>query len=424
MNKNIESWWIRRRELFIERLIQASILAFIIGVNGLANVFLIALLPVWLIQRGLKQQLFSTLKNPYFWCLSALFFLTLTGVIWSEDQSSAWKYVEMRLLLLLLPLILTTTKLTGERMNRIFLTWVMAVVAGFLLGLSNSYLIFLESHDSGYFYNDNLVSVVNKQAPYYGLFVNFALILCVYLFLSASRKWRWVFISLAFLLLVCQILLAVRIALLTTILLIFFSVIIYGVRKSSRQALGLVAIALAGLTIATMLFPQMTNRFRSMTSNFSYTFDNPNPVNHFNAPVNQANWNGLTLRLALWHCGIDAARENPLKGTGTGDYDEAMERQFDQKNFLYAKEMNFGVHNQYLYTIISFGITGFIIWFLSFIFPLIASWKAHNYLYIAFVGLLAIAFMTENILNRYYGIYFVAVFSSLLFFQMSHKKEN
>lgn len=417
----MRAWLITYRELVIVRLIQISIMLFVLGFHGWANTAVIVCTAFTIFTNTLNQTKL-VLANKYFLIFISYFVLTALGVLYSTDIHEGLKYVEQRLLMVLFPFIFISHSISYAKRNAIFFSFIFSVVMGLVIGFFYSYYNYWLTSDSGYFYNDNLVELIVKQATYYSIYINVVLLLIIFILPKLKSKVRTALIFFIPILITAQILLAVRISILT-LLIIAISLIIYAlITKSSKLALLIVSACIIVCISIVFMFPQTLKRFESMMTNFEYRFDNPNQVNHFNGEISSENWNGLNLRLALWHCGIDIIKERPLIGVGTGDYKSSMRAQYKDKNFLYAIERDFGVHNQFLYTGISFGLIGALIFIGSILLPVLSAGIKQNYLYIGFALIIGIGFLTENILNRYMGIYFFSFFNAFLF--TTGKKTN
>ena len=363
------------------------------------------------------ESLKKVITNRYFILFTTFFLLSLLSTLWSEDVRSAFKYVELRLLLVLFPFIFCSTDLKVKHSREILFVFITGLFTAALVGFANSYYDYHSTLDTGYFFNDNLIDIFNKQAPYFSLYVNVALVFIVFLINGLSTVKKVFLILLGLLLCIFQLLLAVRISILAlTILLIVFTIKQLITKSTTMgKVISVVSLLIVGGLVFTL--PQTSNRFKSMLSNLDYQFDNPNPVNHFNGEISSENWNGLNLRLALWHCGKDIIKNNVFFGVGGGDYKAEMRSQYEIKKFIYAKEQDFGVHNQFLYSWISWGAFGLLIFLISLVYPTMAAFANRNYPYLIFLFVISISFLTENTLNRYIGVYFFGLFNSLLFFQ-------
>lgn len=413
--QNMKSWLIHiNRDIWIVRAIQLSVILFILGLDKPANISFGIIIGFWLLDKNLWEKIKSAFQEKYVLLFISYFIITILSLIYSNDISQGLKIVETRLLLFFMPIVISTTHISPKEFNNLLLTFVITCSVASAWGLINSFLLFLETGDSGYFYNDNLVLPIGFQAAYFAIYINICIIFSIYLFVQQKSWW---FIALVIFLSVIELLLATRISILSLIILALIYIGYLAVKRSWKIALSVFAILFLIIAVSIYSMPQLVNRFESLTSKIEYTYDNPNPVNHFNAEVNPENWNGLNLRMALWNCGLEIIKEHPLIGVGAGDYENEMDKKFVEKNFIYAIERHFGVHNQYLYTWISFGIIGLLIFLFTIAVPLLNALRKGNYLFIMIMLLFLLVFITENVLNRLMGVYLFAMISSMTFFK-------
>lgn len=128
------------------------------------------------------------------------------------------------------------------------------------------------------------------------------------------------------------------------------------------------------------------------------------------------NGHSLTQRFEFWKAAIGIIKDNPLIGVGTGDIAKAFELQYDKMNSPLLKEWRLRSHNQYLSIAVAFGITG-LIWFLITLFyPMLIMHKTFDYLYVTFLIIAVISFLTEDTLETQAGVTFFAFFNSFFLF--------
>lgn len=404
------------RNALICYILQGAVFLFIFGFFKAANILIVTIGAIWIFDRLIIDKLQNAFSNKFVWWFISYFILTALGILYSDNLKVAGRFLEMRILIFLFPIIMSSFTCTKDQVNQILKVFTVSTLLALLIGLSYSAYLYIGSGDSGFLFNDNLTILLNNKAAYFGLYVNLSIVILLF-FLKENKKNYWYF-SAVVLLTMFQFLLATRISILT-FLLIAVIAFLYVIKSYSAKVIALVAVCFAVIiTVSVLLMPQTINRFESMLSSFDYRFDNPNEVNHFNAKeVSQENWNGLTIRLALWDCGLEVIKESPWVGVGTGDYDQEFRNQLEEVNFIYAKKLDFGVHNQYLYTWISFGLIGLLVFLGSLLIPAYSAYKAKNYLFLVILAVFAISFLTETVLNRYLGIFPYAILTSLIFFQ-------
>jgi len=178
-------------------------------------------------------------------------------------------------------------------------------------------------------------------------------------------------------------------------------------------------VAIIIVVIGAFFFLSIKNsktieRFKSL-GNTEYEVSNMDDEFHFQKDNADANWNGTTIRLAIWKSAFSVIKENLIYGVGTGDYKNKLHNSFKKNEFYYGIKRNFGIHSMYMYVLFSFGMVGFVIFLASLLLPLIDAFNSTNYLFVIIMGIVLISYLTETILNRYTGVVFVAFLVPFLF---------
>ncbi len=133
------------------------------------------------------------------------------------------------------------------------------------------------------------------------------------------------------------------------------------------------------------------------------------------------NGHSITQRFEFWKAAIGIIKENIFFGVGTGDVQKAFEMQYEKMNSPLLKEWRLRAHNQYLSITVAFGIVG-LLWFLITLFyPIFLSRKKIDYLYVTFLLIAIVSFLTEDTLETQAGVTFFAFFNSFLLFIYSPK---
>jgi O-antigen ligase len=386
--------------------------------NVLIANFLIGVLTLSvLIDKNIVGKLRVLYRSKDFWGVISLFLFLFTSVFYSSDTDEAWRIIELRLPLLLFPIIYGLSPLKIRQVHLVFKVFVSFVCLIPLIGLATQWGKYIETADSGWFYNDNIVQYVGKQAVYFAIYINFALVGIFYFSYTENLKGKFEQVGSVFAfvcLIVSQYLLASRTSMFTTALLIGGFVTLLIINKINKKEIIILLISLIILVIGlVMLFPKVLKRFDSITQ-IEYQFDNTNPINHFNGEIKKENWNGFNTRIALWTCAIDEIKKRPLLGSGIGDVQNELVKNYTDKNFIFAKQSNYNCHNQYLDILLSNGIIGLVIFLIFLIYLVIKSVKNKNGLLLGVLIVFVLACFTENVLGRNQGVVFIGFFISLL----------
>jgi len=133
-----------------------------------------------------------------------------------------------------------------------------------------------------------------------------------------------------------------------------------------------------------------------------------------------SNGHSITQRLNFSYTGILIAKENFLLGVGTGDVPDAFDAKYIELNSRLAPENRKRGHNQFLTLFIAFGIVGFLIWIISFTYPILKTAK-DRYVYGAFLVISLISFLGDDTLETQAGVTLFAFFNSFFLFHSLHK---
>lgn len=134
--------------------------------------------------------------------------------------------------------------------------------------------------------------------------------------------------------------------------------------------------------------------------------------------IEQYSWyqnanNSSTLqRWVYFDIGLDIWKDNLIFGVGTGDLKQSYQDAFADDNRGLEEQFQGISHNQYLTVGIMLGLAGFIIFCISIFYPLFLY--RSDFLYVVFITLMLVSFMTDNTFNRQAGVILFAFFNSLL----------
>jgi len=118
-------------------------------------------------------------------------------------------------------------------------------------------------------------------------------------------------------------------------------------------------------------------------------------------------------RIILWTAALEIVKKHPYVGVGTGDAQEELKEEFAKVNYEKGLKKNHDAHNQYLHSTVSIGALGGIIVITMLCIPFLFAFQKQDYLYLIFLSLLGISFLTESILEVQRGTLFYGFFNSL-----------
>ena len=182
-----------------------------------------------------------------------------------------------------------------------------------------------------------------------------------------------------------------RISLLSFCILILLFSFIYLFKKVKRAYATLISLSFIFISVYLL---SLNARIHDLL--VSFWSDNIDLVN-------------LDPRFSIWHCANNILVNNdlPLFGFGTGSSQKLLYSEFIKADFVSGVQGSFGMHNQYLETLIEYGYIGLVLLFLICLSPLLNTGK--NKLFFFFwTILLLINLGFESMISRSVGSYSIA----------------
>ena len=140
----------------------------------------------WLLEGDLKRRAKQFFTHRLSLVLVSVFFIHLIGMAWAPGLKAAWGDVQVKLPLLILPLVLFTSKLPEhKRLRQILYIFVLGTVAGSLVGLVN-YLglstdVMVEKRHLSYF----------TSHIRFGMMTVFSIFILGYFLFLEWKLWPW-----------------------------------------------------------------------------------------------------------------------------------------------------------------------------------------------------------------------------------------
>jgi O-antigen ligase len=352
--------------------------------------------------------------------LMTLFFgINIVSGLISTNLKEGLEMLVLRLPLLVFPLSIGLLVIREKLKDRILLAYGIIVTLAAVVCTVYSIYRYQQSGDTGYLYDDSLSELVRRQSVYVALMVNLAVVSYVYLLLKGSLLFKggllikggplikgsqplpfkagagatpgvtperpfviqypWLaYLSIAFLV-VFHFMLASRISIITLYASFVVFVAWYSIRK--KKFLKGIALVLALAIVAfglVKLFPKTLNRFRELNYT-NYSYGSHAVESHYNMQLTADQWNGANIRLAVWNCGWELARQHWLIGVPLGDKRDKLVEVYKARHFDFGVATRRDMHNSYLDVLCNFGVIGLGIFLLGYlVFPLAASYRGRD----------------------------------------------
>lgn len=194
---------------------------------------------------------------------------------------------------------------------------------------------------------------------------------------------------------------------------------------SYKKVISLFVIVFVLLASITYLYiqknPYMITKYKDVT--FAH-FDKVGKLDEVKNPEATI-FNSFVTRVSIWKATIELTSKNILIGVGASDGKPALIKYFKKTNQRFLAKFEFPVHNQFLDSLLKFGILGFISTFLYILNIGYLGYKTKNTLIAFFFILFFTSNLTDDFLIRFDGIVFSGFWVSIFaahYKQQSDKK--
>ena len=315
--------------------------------------------------------------------------MALFGLLYTEDVGSAFRDIELKAPFLIFPLIFSTVKLKTESLHFVMKNFLLGVLAATVLA-GIKVLYFKINGLGNYLYYQDLYEFIDKHTTYFALFVVIAMLYLLQKFFTSTSKKQYYLIAYIFFVGVLYVL-SVRIS---VIALAAGSIILIIHHLNSR--IKYAVIALVALLIGSLY----------ITPNFQKRFE---PSQIENSEINDADFRKLH-----WQAVAETIAHNSLLiGNGTRGNRDYLYSKYKDYGLTSAYEDEYNAHNQYLETLLDFGILGLLMFFLMLFYIAKLTLK-ENYLGFSILGVFLIFMFTESILERQSGIVIFSFFMTII----------
>lgn len=333
-----------------------------------------------------------------------VFFITIPfliyaiGLINTSNMDYGLRFLSKNLSFLVIPIIFFSL---GQHIKKAIIY--KAFLIG--LGLTNIYLIYLFI----YYFNFGtrfymVVTTDIYHSTYLGMYNLFAYWICVHLFIQKNHK---IYVLVALFFLISAILTSARIIFMVSIV----SIITTGVLLLKSAVHRVISTVIAACVCVVLMFtiPSIKQKFSQFLEIDKIGFD-------------ENNYQSISSRFGKIEASVRVIGHNFWTGTGTGDLQDELIKEYKAMGFLMGYKYKYNPHNQFLDNLARNGIFGGTICLVAlYLFPLYYSLKRKALLLTAFISVAALVSLTESILDVHKGITFYTFFLSLIFYSQIYK---
>lgn len=360
-----------------------------------------------------KEICLTNYKKSILW-LTPIFFISLISIAYSENKGIGAMNLETKLSLLAFPIAFQFSKLNFKKtFTPVLKSFTEGAFVACVLVLIHAFLQYYYSADATNLVYSKLS--IFSHASYFSMYLCFGLSIIYYYAFSPSKSFYLKPVISFFLI----VFFTTIIILLSSksgwiiLLIIHFSALLYWIIKHKNFVKG--GIALVTIIAGTFLFYTFSPTMKSRVNDLFYNISGETEGTRFSSTQS---------RMLIWEISSDLIKEKPLFGYGAGDSKLALTKQYKNHNLGFLLDKQFNAHNQYLQSTLDAGLIGGITLLLLLFVPLIMCFKNKQALYAIFIGILALNFFSEAMLETQSGVIFYAFFNTLFFSVLMQQKSK
>ncbi len=383
------------------------LIAFFLPLARLVPVFIVLMILNWLIEGDFRNKIQLIFKNKFSLLFISFYLLHLLGLLYTQNVPSGLFDLEVKLSLILFPIVLATRPISADKIRSIFIALLTGCVVAATIMLIRAIYIYMTSGEN-YFYYEAFASFLIHPG-YISMYVNVTLSWLLINQMDQSKRFsNVIFCPLMIIFTIFIILLSSKMGLITMTL-IYVGFLIYYVVTRKKYLFGTIGIMVIGISIVTLLrfMPELSGRINRAVG----AVTNTNTV--------QSESESTAVRMLVWKAANHVISENVITGVGTGDAKDELVKEYEKRGMTGALEHRLNAHNEYYQVFVALGTIGFILLLGNLFFPMWWAFKTNNTLYVLFLLIILLNFLTESMLETQAGVMFYAFFNSLLCFAKS-----
>jgi len=361
----------------------------------------------WLVEGNFADK-FSNFKVYSLQFLFIAFYLVhITGMIYTSNTAFGMFDLEIKLSLLIFPLILLNIKRVQLiQLTNIFIAFVLGNLVALITCLVYGWLSYSETGDM-----NNLLYMelsVFHHPAYFAMYLCLGIttMICLLMdyrhLLTPIHVLLFGFLIPIFSLFTVMLMAKIGIVCLFLILLMALMYLVIAKRKYIQGAV----FTLVGICIFGLVFHVTPETIGRIEGALDVYFNKDE--------IDPASVESTAGRILLWPVAIEVIKENPIIGVGTGDIKDVLLAKYEEKGLAGVLDEKLNAHTQFLQSFAALGIIGFLLLLGGLLIPFFKSLWSRHYIYTVFLLIIIINSLTESILEVQAGVVFYAFFNSLL----------
>jgi len=361
------------------------------------------------------------------WILIFLFvyyFMQIIGISYTDNVTSGWHEVEVKILIPLLPLLLWSGQLSQKEYFIFIKIFILGILISLFYPLYQIYLIF---SDKGVVTSLDVEPLLPFHRPFYGFYIASGIILLGQLIMrNAKKTWHKLayLVLLIFFYLVLTIILSKAALILGAISILLF-ICLYISEKFTKVLLKAAPMLILLAIIATYLYLYyvLTDHMQSFyihainDTHVDYSLKNINSFYEF----------GINTRLVLWRCAWESWIDTSTSffiGYGTGDSIAALVKCFTFYDQEFMRAYAFHSHNEFFMEALRHGIVGLGLWLGVLLTAFYIAIKRKSYTFSFFILSFILMSLSDTMLSAQKPVITFILLFAILGMEISLEKRQ
>ena len=390
-------------------------IAFFLPIARLVPIFIALMLLNWLVEGNFKNKFQAIIRNKYALLFIAFYLVHLVGLTYTNNINSGSFDLQVKFSLIVFPLILSSKPFSVKEKTNIFYALIAGCIASMIIMFARATYLYFSIGENDFFY-ENLSSYLIHPS-YFSMYLNFAIAwLTINVSLNNFEGKRFsngIAVLIIVLFSGMILMLSSKLGIITMVLL-YVGLIIYYIIHKRKYIIGLVGLGIIAISIFVVMnyVPAISDRINRALD----AVTNANP--------NETEVESTAVRLLVWKAATQVISDNLIIGTGTGDAKDELMAEYKSRGMTGALAHELNAHNEFLQVFVSLGIIGFVLLLGNLYFPLFFAFKEGNIIFLLFLLIVSLNFLTESMFETQAGVMFYAFFNSLLCFHKSRKSNS
>lgn len=354
---------------------------------------------------SLKKENLRFLFRKELLLLVSLFLVAAVCALYTTNRAEAGKLLSRQLALVLFPVLLFIQPLALKKYSRLILlsfafscTAALAYLYADAIRVIRFYHLPLSALLTPAFMNHNFSEPIDMHATYLSLYLGLSFAIFLNTFLtSPGRITKLLSLGATLFLLLGLLQLGSR-AVLAGVLILSGVVPFFLPGKRKRHYALLLSFTVVGLSAMVLAVPSMKHRFVHLLRE---------DLSERTADLSIAD-----PRLRRWELALDLIKVAPFTGYGSGDEVDLLKETYFQHRLYDSYLHRLNAHNQYLSFLLMGGVGALAVYLLGLFYGFRFALRQRSLVALAFVLLVSIVSVSENLLFRNKGIFFYSFFAT------------